>query len=769
MGRFNQADAEEIRAMIEDEASFFGLEHLLGLHGWSRGAAPRPTPRPRSAGGFEAAVIRHDWTRRTGERSLRPGSYVHPGDAARARAAGASWHRGAPVPVEARVAAWRERGFGGTGLSAARGLMYFPNGHPVPDGLRILARNEIALSNRLRDVSPAAAFQAYIERDGAPENDSAGRPISLGWIPTLSDADSDQLDRIAFWREAEKLERRGDARIQGRIIAELPYEPEVGPDGRRAIVEELGVLFDTLGLPWWGVVHKPEPGHDERNFHLHLLYSERPWAVEFDIDHGVTWSPAARKTEETRRGDWIDRIRETYVRAMNDAYARAGLPRRIAKDSYEKLGMDARPQRHLGNAAAALERRGIATGVGMANGGEQTRREVVAELTTHGARRLALYEQHTAPARATILAGYEQLKAGTDLGGFLILDQDAKGRPVTEPPRDTIRRAKRILGAADVTLSRVVRAELDVLADRAMRKRWPDRADAVTRSLKAARAAGIAPTGWPELDRRGTALLEALSERVSRRLRSAAEDPGRTDPARSAYTQTGHAVIQDALGVLANVAQRVEAALGIARLHASQRRQESAATRYREAWREWAGMAPGLARIYRISAAKAYHGALRELVTDGGLDPDARRELTSAAKRVAAVADRGRGSIAFLSDIALDHARRTRTRDASNPTHARRVQSWDVLERSAAAFQEAETRFASFVADLRRRLRAAGRAGVPQEVRSATLDSLWTRIDVIHAETALAQSIRAGLLKRDQSVTAGIKDRRTVPQHRQQD
>ena len=206
----------------------------------------------------------------------------------------------------------------------------------------------------LRGVGPGTAkkFSAYIRRAEALEKHE-GRATVAG---------SAEAFRPDFWDAVEARER-ADGRIQSRIVAELPYEDDVGPEGRRRILQRLGEEFDGLGLPWVGAVHRPDAHSDQRNYHVHLIYHDR-FAVE-TLEGGLLF--ARKKCPDCRDRGFIPRLRKRYAALVNDEFERARLDRRWDPRRYDQMGIAKEPGEHLGVKAAALERRGIATQVGSRN------------------------------------------------------------------------------------------------------------------------------------------------------------------------------------------------------------------------------------------------------------------------------------------------------------------------------------------------------------------------------------------------------------------
>ena len=87
-----------------------------------------------------------------------------------------------------------------------------------------------------------------------------------------------------------------------------PTKRKFGAEGRRRILRGLGVEFEELGLPWLGVVHRPDPHSDQRNYHIHLIYHDRP-AFE-TLDGKLRFM--RRKCPACRGRDFIPSLRERY-------------------------------------------------------------------------------------------------------------------------------------------------------------------------------------------------------------------------------------------------------------------------------------------------------------------------------------------------------------------------------------------------------------------------------------------------------------------------
>lgn len=222
-------------------------------------------------------------------------------------------------------------------------------GSTPPEGMREVS----CFQNAQLRIGGAGVFQEYIEREDAVE-------VIDGEETSIGNIHPEHAFRVMFWDAVQRREGEGK-RIQTRLIAELPYEPEVGPEGRRRILEKTGALFERYGLPWHGVVHVPEQQSDPRNYHLHLLFHDRP-LIDWDgYDQPVFADKKNRDVRETR---FIKKLREEYADIVNEIFEEAGLNRRWDHRTYKEMGIDKPPQPHLGSAVMGLERRGLVTANG---------------------------------------------------------------------------------------------------------------------------------------------------------------------------------------------------------------------------------------------------------------------------------------------------------------------------------------------------------------------------------------------------------------------
>jgi hypothetical protein len=229
--------------------------------------------------------------------------------------------------------------------------------------------------NAVKTSRSAQRFQIYMERADRDaktqreevEHDKIG-PISFGNIG------KDLATRIAFWDAVDAAEKRADAKLQSRLIAELPYW--VSAEARREIVTRFAEVFDSRSLGFWASVHRPATasGSDPRNFHLQLIWHDR--AVEaWNTDGKIAPTFAPTKDRTFAGPAWITNLRTKFAEAVNavvleEAQRLKQLPPRLFfEGSYEALGIHVTPQRHLGPGRTALLRKGIVTSAAERNDG----------------------------------------------------------------------------------------------------------------------------------------------------------------------------------------------------------------------------------------------------------------------------------------------------------------------------------------------------------------------------------------------------------------
>lgn len=346
-----------------------------------------------------------------------------------------------------------------------------------------------ALRKALRDPDPAARQQFVIPSGREMRRFLEGVP---GWVgrrkKMKGETQAAYRKAVAEGSLAKFHDGRG-GRIQYRIIGELPNELSMG--GRMRALRRIAREFEQRGLPFVLAMHAPDFQSDERQWHFHLDYYDRPCRIldKEDIERasakGLTpvetgvgqWDFAARfykgkrrdrttrsfkqdKVKEVRGAGWIDHLRGRVAFAVNAELRREGQHPRFDPRSYDRMGIKAEPGEHMGVKLNAAEGKGEASDVGRANELKQWR---WIEQTLV-ARRTAGYEQ-AASAAATRRLRVMALDVSNDR--TKILDQiDA----IADLERIVVDTAYEAEMAAEI----VARASSRAVKVRTVNQRWID-------------------------------------------------------------------------------------------------------------------------------------------------------------------------------------------------------------------------------------------------------------------------------------------------------
>ncbi len=216
-----------------------------------------------------------------------------------------------------------------------------------------------------------------------------------GWDDAQNTANQEKLEAETSTRKAMRAplakfhDGRG-GRTQYRIVGELPEE--LSPEQCFEIVAEFAQEFEERSMPYVAVMHAPDHNNDDRNWHFHLDYYDRPirritaedigelqekgyktdsltpgqW--DFSVvtpkrnrTNGRATPFKQSKIKEAGKKDWPEKLRKKLADIKNMHMARAGVSRRVDHRSYQQMGIDAVPQIHLNSSKAAIESRGGVT------------------------------------------------------------------------------------------------------------------------------------------------------------------------------------------------------------------------------------------------------------------------------------------------------------------------------------------------------------------------------------------------------------------------
>lgn len=175
----------------------------------------------------------------------------------------------------------------------------------------------------------------------------------LGWHSNVAD---DRNELRTFWRVIEAVERhdRANANVYIAEVIELPCE--ASPRLRRRIVKRIVERLTKRGLAYVAAIHKPDRGGDQRNFHLHLMYSLRP--SERIAAH--EWEFGMSKVADINTKDGIKERRRSVVRDINATLNAAHIAKRYTALSNGARGLEPSTQTKVGQKRTWAKRRLLA-------------------------------------------------------------------------------------------------------------------------------------------------------------------------------------------------------------------------------------------------------------------------------------------------------------------------------------------------------------------------------------------------------------------------
>lgn len=184
-------------------------------------------------------------------------------------------------------------------------------------------------------------------------------------------------ERNRLWNKAEQVEKRKDATLAREIVLALPHE--LTDEQRRFLVSDfVREAFVRRGLVADVAIHAPDRNSDNRNFHAHILITERAIRGGGKPVEEIRAPERAGGIHPDRQGDAVPvdpgfastKDRSLYSKATlrswrsqwsnlcNRHLARHGHAARVDHRTLAAQGIDREPTRHLGNVATQMTRRG---------------------------------------------------------------------------------------------------------------------------------------------------------------------------------------------------------------------------------------------------------------------------------------------------------------------------------------------------------------------------------------------------------------------------
>jgi hypothetical protein len=112
--------------------------------------------------------------------------------------------------------------------------------------------------------------------------------------------------------------------------------------------------FGSQNLPHSLALHPPSSEGDQRNWHVHVVFSMRPMVRTGEGE----WQIGRFLRTDLDCPEQFARLRSLWAEELNHACSEAGVAKRYTHLSYQAAGVDFIPQRHLGPGLTAKVRRG---------------------------------------------------------------------------------------------------------------------------------------------------------------------------------------------------------------------------------------------------------------------------------------------------------------------------------------------------------------------------------------------------------------------------
>ena len=177
-------------------------------------------------------------------------------------------------------------------------------------------------------------------------------------------------DASGLWNAVEERENWKNSQLARENVVALPHELtlEQNRDLLHGFVQE---AYVRCGMAAQVNIHAPSEDGNERNVHAHVMLTMRGMTRNgWKEKKARNWNEKA--TLEEWRTLWADHV--------NRALERAGIEERVTEKSFEDLGLDKAPSKHLGPEASQMERRGQGSRIGNENRAAKDHNQKMAAL-----------------------------------------------------------------------------------------------------------------------------------------------------------------------------------------------------------------------------------------------------------------------------------------------------------------------------------------------------------------------------------------------------
>lgn len=175
-------------------------------------------------------------------------------------------------------------------------------------------------------------------------------------------------DPVRLWNAVEAAEKTNPrALVMHEWEIALPHQ--LTPAQRKEAAREMAqFVADRYGCVAMAAFHNPNRNGDQRNFHVHLMFTPRAIGPDgFSRSKFRNYSRRAAEAELEGRmtgAEEIVFVKSQWAAIGNRHLERAGFAPTLDHRSYEEQGIDLEPQKHMGPDATSQERRGERTAKG---------------------------------------------------------------------------------------------------------------------------------------------------------------------------------------------------------------------------------------------------------------------------------------------------------------------------------------------------------------------------------------------------------------------
>lgn len=190
------------------------------------------------------------------------------------------------------------------------------------------------------------------ERTGEVKDYTRAEGLLFSGLYAPANAPEWAKDRAQLWNAADRAEKRKDAQLARVYDIALPHE--LTNEQRRFLVQDfVRDNFTRKGYAADVALHAPDREGDERNYHAHILVSDRKLTA-----NGFATTKKERQQSKAEMKAELEGLRESWERTANRHLERHGHEARIDHRSLKDQGIDREATEHLGPYATQLERDG---------------------------------------------------------------------------------------------------------------------------------------------------------------------------------------------------------------------------------------------------------------------------------------------------------------------------------------------------------------------------------------------------------------------------